>query len=116
MTAEVYRSTTPCARRDHRCSECRRTIPVGVRYERVEQLCDGEWYSDALCPACSAALREASRRYAGEPDGLPPFGAIRDWLWEDGAIHRANDDDERTVLEVYCDYADGLLAALEEEP
>lgn len=32
-------TTTPIARKDHKCSECREVIPAGAKYEK----CTGKW-------------------------------------------------------------------------
>jgi hypothetical protein len=44
--------TTPVARKEHVCGECRETIKVGETYERVEGLCDGAPFSHKTCTGC----------------------------------------------------------------
>lgn len=38
--------------KDHRCTECRETIPKGSKYERVKGLWDGSWSTFKTCLSC----------------------------------------------------------------
>jgi hypothetical protein len=40
------------AAKDHRCTECRETIPKGSKYERVKGLWDGSWSTFKTCLSC----------------------------------------------------------------
>jgi hypothetical protein len=53
----VVRRSTPTARVEHRCTECRRVIRPGETYERVTGLIDsggGTWSTDKFCAHCQA--------------------------------------------------------------
>lgn len=50
-------TTTPTARKAHRCGECRSTIAGGERYERVSAKWDGQVETLRTCGRC-LALRE----------------------------------------------------------
>ena len=56
-TYEVFRRSTPTARRRHNCYECGRVVEPGERYERAVGLFDGRWDSMATCPRCLEARR-----------------------------------------------------------
>jgi hypothetical protein len=49
--------TVKAARKDHKCSECSRTIKAGESYESVFGLCDGDGYTYRTCSHC-LALRD----------------------------------------------------------
>lgn len=51
----LARESSPTARKEHRCSECARTIRPGERYERVTGLWDGRWSTFTTCAHCRAA-------------------------------------------------------------
>lgn len=53
--ASVYEAKDTKARRNHMCSECRRTIQPGEIYERVGMLFDGRWSRFKTCAHCMAA-------------------------------------------------------------
>lgn len=50
----VYNESEPKAKKEHRCSECRRTIEVGEQYLRIEGCWDGVWSTSKVCRHCSA--------------------------------------------------------------
>ena len=62
-TPEFSHISTPKARKDHKCLECRRAIRRGSQYERTSGKFDGNIYSDAVCLEC-AEIRDAF--YCGE--------------------------------------------------
>ena len=51
----VYGSETRRARKDYRCSECRRTIAKGESHEVHTGLWDGHWDTFRWCAHCAAA-------------------------------------------------------------
>ena len=95
---ELYRETTPTARIEHTCCECRVTIPPGDTYQRVTLSTDGRMSEAKTCQRCawlrSAAITRAELEYTAadptgqrfrfDPDdeGLPAFGWLLDWLHE----------------------------------
>lgn len=50
--ATVHVVTVPRAAREHRCAECRETIPKGQKYENVKGLWDGRWSTFKTCLSC----------------------------------------------------------------
>ena len=52
MTAEIYNETFPKSRKEHTCCECRETIPIGVKYNKVEGLWDGSFNTYKTCMFC----------------------------------------------------------------
>lgn len=56
----VYTTTTPVARKPHRCEECGESIVVGTRYELYKSLFDGTWSTTRTCSSC-AEIRDHFR-------------------------------------------------------
>jgi hypothetical protein len=55
---KVSTTTTPRARKAHRCGECRRVIDAGETYERFRALSDESYWFEAItCEHCVAARR-----------------------------------------------------------
>lgn len=50
----VYNESNPVAKKEHKCSECRRSIEIGERYCRVEGCWDGDWHTFKTCRHCVA--------------------------------------------------------------
>lgn len=50
--ASVYRSSTPRAKKSHRCEECGTTILIGERYEYVFGIWDNSPASFRTCESC----------------------------------------------------------------
>lgn len=57
--------TNPRARKEHRCGECRRTIPVGEQYERTSGLYDSKWDVYCTCQHCQRARLWLERECGG---------------------------------------------------
>jgi hypothetical protein len=93
----VFNTSTPIARKEHRCTECGRRIAAGERYLYTWGIWDGSAWTFKTCPRCSSLLDyvkahvpclcwaygnivddclEAAREYAHEAPGLL-FGALR---------------------------------------
>lgn len=53
----VYNETTPKARKEHRCNECRRSISVGETYKRVEGRWEGGWSTFRICEHCLKCIK-----------------------------------------------------------
>lgn len=52
----VYHAHRPVrARKEHRCSECGRTIPAGETYYRADGLFEGRWDIYHTCAHCKVA-------------------------------------------------------------
>lgn len=45
------------ARKEHRCTECNRTIAIGERHEVMKGLYDGHWDTHRVCAQCIEARR-----------------------------------------------------------
>lgn len=50
--ADLANVTTPIARVEHRCFECREVIPPGSKYELSKLLGDGQWSTYKTCFSC----------------------------------------------------------------
>jgi hypothetical protein len=79
---EVFRATHRVARKPHRCSECRRPIRPGTRYESTFTVFDGDAETFKTCPRCER-LREVyvAMEIAGGCavyEATPPLS----YLWE----------------------------------
>jgi hypothetical protein len=74
---DVYNETERTARKQHRCSECRRDrIRKGDRYFSISGLWDGKWERYRICTRC----RWAIRRYNAEVHYDDAIGFTQ--LWE----------------------------------
>lgn len=70
-----YTETYPHARYDWRCSECKRKILTGTKYQYVRMLFEGDWESYRTCNFCRAIIRD----YCG---GVHPHGDLAEMLLE----------------------------------
>lgn len=50
--------TTPRARKEHKCCECRGAISVRATYYRVSYKFEGKFGTDRVCEACWEAMQE----------------------------------------------------------
>jgi hypothetical protein len=50
-------SSTPLARKEHVCNECRRVVQPGEVYERIVMLCDGDFETAKTCTECVEARK-----------------------------------------------------------
>lgn len=67
LRSEVCETTTPRARKQHRCGECRRVIEIGERYENCFQVYDGRPDINKTCLVC-AEIRDH-------------FACGKGWIW-----------------------------------
>lgn len=92
--AEFQCATTPVARVEHRCAECRRTIARGEHYERYVTKHDGEISVSKSCAQC------AEIRRALYCEGFY-FGClwedVKDQIFESGKMNSACLDKLSTV-------------------
>lgn len=51
-TAQVYNQKTVVGRKDHKCSECKETIPKGTAHDHVKMLFDDSWSEFRVCESC----------------------------------------------------------------
>lgn len=70
--ASFSSTTTPRAKKPHRCCECREEIPVGAKYERTTGAWDGDFSTYMTCLSCV----EIRNHFACD-------GWIFGWLWDD---------------------------------
>lgn len=50
---EMFECNEVKARKDHKCTECRRVIPKGSLYERTSGLFDGDFFTEHTCMDCA---------------------------------------------------------------
>jgi len=50
--AAIYKARVHTSRKDRRCEECGRGIAKGTRYERVDGLYEGYWFTFFTCEPC----------------------------------------------------------------
>ena len=55
--------TTPTAAKVHRCDECGRTIPKGVKHHLQKGVFDGAWYTWRVHADCAELYWRANRHY-----------------------------------------------------
>lgn len=70
---EVLRTTTPTARKPHRCQQCGTTIQPGRKYDRATCVGDDGIYEWVTCLDCASGLA-AVWDWAGHPydEGVGP--------------------------------------------
>ncbi len=56
--ADVFSTKLVKARKEHRCVECSRVIPVGYTHERVNILYEGQWSTYRTCRLCVAVAAD----------------------------------------------------------
>ena len=56
--AEFFSVKEVTGRKEHKCSECDRAIPVGTKHQVASMKCDGEFSSYRTCLVC-AEIRKA---------------------------------------------------------
>lgn len=103
---EFMSSSTPRARKEHRCGECRRTIKVGETYLRDAGKCDGDVKTLTTCAHCARAQEWLVKQcngfvYSDVGNDLAEHfaegyshpwmaemveGLRRDWALEDGTL------------------------------
>ncbi len=49
--AEIWNTTEPVARKEHSCFECKKTIQIGEKYERVDVIWK-TWQTIKTCSVC----------------------------------------------------------------
>jgi len=72
---EFYSETMRKARKEHRCTECRRIIEHGEHYEYVTGKWDGEFSEHKTCPDCLSIRKAFFCKGWGH-------GAIYEDLWD----------------------------------
>jgi len=55
---EFIKETTPVARKEHICSECRKKIQIKEKYERAEGVWDGDFRTYKTCLDCRSVRSE----------------------------------------------------------
>lgn len=75
----VSTATNPIARKEYRCTECRRTIKVGEKYHKLTGLCGGRWATDRTCSHCMAMSGFMNEMCDGYPIGCLLDELIEHW-------------------------------------
>jgi len=102
---EFYFSSTPKARKDHQCCECRQVIRKGQQYEAFASKYDGRVSTVKTCFAC-ADIRTV---YSCD-ENPPPFGEMWNMFHETGSF-----DDLRMAGECWDSLSAPAKAKLLEE-
>lgn len=55
---DFWRVTTPRARKEHQCTECREPIAIGALYRRVSWKFEGQVGTDKVCEPCWESMQE----------------------------------------------------------
>ncbi|WP_405375901.1 MULTISPECIES: hypothetical protein [unclassified Microbacterium] len=90
----VLHSSSPKARKEHRCSTCGRVIGVGETYLRQHNVFDGQRYSYLNCEHCLAFTRRALQLDANYWDD----GINKEALDEAFVYYRQNISDLRLLV------------------
>ena len=77
---EFFNVTTPRARKEHHCHECRDRILPGETYHRVAYKFEGDLGCDRVCDPCWEAMQEFEYRIFGGD-----FWAEMREAWDGGA-------------------------------
>jgi len=75
-----YTSSTPLARKRHKCCECRGWIEPGEKYHRFSGIWDGEAGTFKTCDDCQTLRREVEKALELAYDEPIPFGLLREDL------------------------------------
>jgi hypothetical protein len=77
---KVYSTSTPKARKEHKCCECRGTISVGETYH----IFSGIWDSAATFKTCAECeqLRSDITRTIRDLDDYPAFTSLYEYVFE----------------------------------
>jgi hypothetical protein len=67
------------ARRTHKCSECRREIQIGERYQKISAVWDGEFSVTKTCSHCESAAAWLIERCGGYPIGMAREDLLSHW-------------------------------------
>lgn len=85
---EMMTESTPKARKDHTCCECREVIPRGERYHLVSGKWDGNFDTFRTCRRCCFDRNRVVEHEIAEgcdwEDSWPPFGHLVGHLEESG--------------------------------
>ena len=88
---DAWSVSYPCARKEHRCCECKEVIPIGIEYERVWGIWCGDMETFKTCNIC-ASIR-------GDLGCCAPYGDLRESIWEylgvDYTTGKINEHDEK---------------------
>ena len=79
----VYRENTVVARKEHKCVECKETIPKGAAYRICSGLWGGTWRNYKQCSGC---VRAHSIAYRLLDCFCPMFGDLWWEIREQGAL------------------------------
>lgn len=52
-STEFYKASKPKARKEHRCIECHKPIPVGTQHEHARGKYDGDFFAVRTCLLCA---------------------------------------------------------------
>jgi len=78
----VFEELFPKARKEYKCCECGKIIPVGEEYQYYKGCWDGKWSKFRTCIDCHHLRNEVVESVGtGE---WPPFGDLLEWAEEEG--------------------------------
>jgi hypothetical protein len=85
-TALILADETLTAKKEHKCSECRRVIGAGEKYNRERGKCDGSMFTHKTCSHCQVARVWMYRECGGFV-----YGEIEEELrehWHESDVYR----------------------------
>ncbi len=86
----VYNVRMPKARKPHKCSECRKVIPVGAKYKYVSGVWNGDFMVFKTCESCLELLQKIVdaelKAGCGHDNAYPPHGYLLEAASEHGLI------------------------------
>jgi hypothetical protein len=79
---EFARIDRVCAKKPHRCDDCRATVQPGETYLSGAGKVEGEFVSWKSCIACDELRKEMANDTDWSWDEMPPLGQIGEMLFE----------------------------------
>ena len=97
---EFYCEEFPKAKKEHKCSNCARTILIGEKYQKIKGVWDGEFSQYKICADCAKLQKYVFDNFHPECPTITEFGEV---LYELDLIPNLDDlyPDEPEDFEIY---------------